>query len=306
MEKHQLKKGISILYDMELNNYLLTRMISKLDYKISCLGYKNQFSCPEKPREASIDGETISAWTGGGLFLGAFLGGATGCTEGIIDGIGGLFVGGIVGLIIGVIIGFVAAGTKQSNEDDKRNQEYEKQCREYERLVKNDERRVERELQKREALLNIKNDLVHKRNLSEKKLKQFYNYMGIDEDYQYLLPIAYMKDFVRLGISDKLEGADGLYYLIRQELRWEVMQATLEDISRKLDKIIDKQSQIYSELCAMENKSNRLIESVESAFRENANLLEAVKTSAELTAYHSERSARESEYQSFLMTIQHR
>ena len=306
MEKHQLKKGISILYDMELNNYLLTRMILKLDYKISCLGYKNRFSCPEKPGEASIDGESITAWAGGGVLLGAILGGATGCTEGIIDGIGGLLVGGIIGLILGGIIGLAVASANKENEDDKRNQKYEKQYREYERLVKNDERRVERELQKREALINIKNDLIYKRNASAKKLKQFYNDMGIDGDYQYLLPIAYMKDFVRLGIADKLEGADGLYYLIRQELRWDQMQATLEDISQKLDKIIDKQSQIYSELCAMENQSNCLIESIESAFRENANLLESVKTSAQLTEHHSERTAKEAEYQSFLMTIRHK
>ena len=306
MEKHQLKKGISILYDMELNNYLLIRMISKLDYEISCLGHKNRFSHPVKPTDSYIDGDMISCFIGGGLLLGAILGGATGCSEGFINGIGGLIAGIIIGGIIGGIIGLAVASANKENEDDKRNQEYEKQCREYERLVKNDERRVERELQKREALINIKNDLVHKRNLSGKKLKQFYNYMGIDEDYQYLIPIAYMKDFVRLGISDKLEGADGLYYLVRQELRWDQMQATLEDISQKLDKIIDKQSQIYSELCAMENKSNRLVESVESAFRENANLLESVKTSAELATYHSERTAKEAEYQSFLMTIGHK
>lgn len=79
----------------------------------------------------------------------------------------------------------------------------------------------------------------------------------------------------------------------------------MEDISQKLDKIIDKQSQIYSELCAMENQSNHLIESVERAICENTNLMESAKTSAELAAYHSERTAKESEYQSFLMSIRH-
>jgi hypothetical protein len=46
MNKEQLRKGISILYDMELNNYLMTRTISQLYYEIEDLGIKQNFEEP--------------------------------------------------------------------------------------------------------------------------------------------------------------------------------------------------------------------------------------------------------------------
>ena len=49
MKKEQLQKGISILYDMEKNNYLMTRAISKLDSEISTL-CRQRYIEPPKPK----------------------------------------------------------------------------------------------------------------------------------------------------------------------------------------------------------------------------------------------------------------
>lgn len=40
MAENSLQEGISILYDMEINNYLMTRSIKQLNYRIDQLGHK--------------------------------------------------------------------------------------------------------------------------------------------------------------------------------------------------------------------------------------------------------------------------
>ena len=303
MDKVTLKRGIEILYDMELNNYLMTKMISQIDYKISKLGHKNYFDPPSEPHESSVGNEWIASMAKFGLFLGGIVGGAVGCSEGIFDGIGGLLVGCIVGIFIGLIIGASIAFSVNSQEDSNRQQEYEKAYTAYERAIETDNNRVQRELRKKGILIKIKSELVERRKLSQKKLTQFYDYMNIDKDYRNLLSMAYMNDFIRSEITTKLEGVDGLYYLIRKELRYDLMQLTLEDISLKLDSIIDNQSKIYRALCDMNDKSQQLISSIDKYTNDSTKLMENTKNYAELSAYNTDRIAREVEYQRFLMTI---
>ncbi|MBQ8497834.1 MAG: hypothetical protein IJ489_10340 [Clostridia bacterium] len=312
MEKEKLKKGIDILYDMELNNYMITRMISQLDYKISKLGHKQYFDPPAEPSETSYGNDWIATMGGLGMILGGILGGVVGCSSSsgvftsLWEGISGLFVGGIIGIVFGLIIGAIIAFSINSQENSNRQQKYEAQYRAYERDVEADKFRVKQELQKKEFLIKIKYELLERRNLAQKKLNQFYNTMHIDKDYRNLLPIAYMSDFIRLNIATKLEGADGLYYLVRKELRYDLMQLTLEDISQKLDTIIDNQSKIYRAPCDMNDQSQRLISAIDRNANDNAKLMEATKNCAELAAYNSGRIAREAEYQTFLMTINHK
>ena len=78
MNKEQLKKGISILYDMELNNYLMTRTISQLYYEIEDLGIKQNFEEPTPNNRSYSGSDELSGGAGIGWLLGAILGGAGG------------------------------------------------------------------------------------------------------------------------------------------------------------------------------------------------------------------------------------
>ena len=78
MEGKNVKEAVSILYDMELHNYKMTRAIQRLNYEISCLGNPKRFDQPSKPDYPSLYQEEV-----GCLFP---------------------LVGGIVGIILSIII----------------------------------------------------------------------------------------------------------------------------------------------------------------------------------------------------------
>ncbi len=309
MDKEQLRKGIAILYDMELNNYLMTRTISQLYYEIEDLGIKQNFEEPTPSNRTYSGRDELSGGAGIGWLLGAILGGAGGCASGgFLSGIGGLIGGMIAGVIVGLIVGGIVYTVNSDAYDERMEQQYIGKCRVYNEMVEKDNIRVKKELEKKAVLIQERNRLTVRRNEAKKKMNQFYDMMGIDEKYRNLVPIGYMNEFIHLQISTQLEGADGLYYLVRKELRYDQFQCTLEEISRKLDEIIDKQTKLYQEICDMNYRCAELVDSVnhsaELASR-NSEKLESVAKNAQLTAYNTERIARENEYQRFLMTWKH-
>lgn len=115
-----------------------------------------------------------------------------------------------------------------------------------------------------------------------------------------------MNEFLSLHITDKLEGSDGLYYLIRKELKFEVLNVTLKEISNKLDSIIDQESQLYSVLTGINNKCDRLVTNTQNSIAlsiRNNELSEQTARNTEIAAYNTERSAKELEYQSMLTLL---
>ena len=107
-----------------------------------------------------------------------------------------------------------------------------------------------------------------------------------------------MNEFLRLGIATKLEGADGLYYLIRKELRMDQMQYTMNEISSKLDTLIDKTHELHSDLLNINSKCDKLVNATIRA----ASSAESAAVNSAITAYNSERIAKEQEYQNMLIT----
>lgn len=91
---------------------------------------------------------------------------------------------------------------------------------------------------------------------NEETLRKMYDAVGIDADYRRLIPMRYIANFFSLGIARKFDGTDGLYYLVRKELRADQFHASLQDISEKLDTIVSKQSEVYRELAEI-NQSTR-------------------------------------------------
>lgn len=338
----ELKNGIAILYDMELNNYMLNRAINDLNQRISRLGIKKKIEKPTRNTIVLTDEEgrkhgSISyvkrhkfnfddVIDSGGLL--SIVAGIIGAVYGIIDTIiseEGIFdrvVGGIVmGIIYALIfavIGFVGscivffvkyfiASKKdtKSAEMDVEKALADEEVR-YHNDVLLDDLRVNEELQLRNILIKERDMLKRKQLDSLQKLYGFYNKMGIDSKYRNIIPIGYMNEFARLGIATKLEGSDGLYYLVRQELRNDQFQYSLDEISRKLDKIISNQHVLYSELLGIESKCDRIIsettKSAQLAVKNNQLLDTAVQNSS-VAAYNSERIARELEFQNFMLSL---
>lgn len=301
---NNLYDAISGLYDMELNNYLMTRSISQLDDEISSLGKKKYFEEPVQFKAEGGDESVVNA-----TWYSAFGVGMVGAIIAAVIGMStsGFFVGLLftfVGLIVGAIIGAIAGNTISKSRDNKIYKEaFDEKKEKYVRNIKNDALRVEEENRKKQYLKRQRDLLVERKTEASRKLNSFYMAVGIDKNYRNLIPIGYMYEFMSLGIATKLEGADGLYYLVRRELRADQMQYTLDEISFKLDTIIDNQHRIYGELTEINNKCDRIIsetvKSAELAARNNEMLSVAVANTA-ITAYNSERIASEAKFQSYM------
>ena len=303
-EKNNLENAISKLYDMELNTYLMVRTISRLKKQADSLGYSRSFSQPQ-PRKAIVSGGSAGVGAGLGTVICAFLGVASGCSNssGLFSSIGnaikGLFIGGIAGLIVGTVIGFIIDKVKCDEEQDRLDSEYNSAMTQYNNQVNQDKRRVQRELKQKNILLAEIDALENKLKKSRHLTTVMYDAAGIDRDFRTLIAIGYMYDFLRLGITDKLTGADGLYYLIRKEIRWDILNTTLENISQKLDTIISNQDRIYHELCSINQKSDEIISQTGRLIAqgvERDKTLDEIRQNSEITAYNAERTRVEQEY----------
>ena len=310
MEGKKVKEAISILYDMELHNYKMTRAIQRLNYEISCLGNPRNFSEPQK-HEAVANNEWAAGLALLGVILGAILGGASGCNSttsmlgSIENGIGGLIGGGFAGFLVGGLIGLGIGGMGKLDRDSRYEEEYEKEMEIYYSKLEADEIRVENELTRRKILEAEREALIVRRQRAQQVLSTFYMKVGIDKSFRSLIPISKMYEMVYFGITTEFYGENGLYDRVRRELREDAFYAKLDEISQKLDVLISKTDRLYDEIMTLNSQCETLIsatmQSAQIAAKNNALLGEAVKNT-EIAAYNSERIAAEQRYQSFMMT----
>ena len=295
MEDNRLQKGIAILYDMEKNNYLMTRAISQLNHRINKLGLRKTFRVPSKKHVGFEFADLLGLLWIPGIIVGAIVGFFI-----ALDQLRGLFVnilvGGALGLIGSILLSFIIGYAVYLRENGEAERQYNEYCQEYNNLIKSDKLRVIDELYQKEYLIEQRDMLISQKSKSESLLNSFYEVIGIDTAYRNIVPIGYMYEYSRLGISRKLEGADGLYYLIRQELRAEQLIYTLQEISEKLDTIIDQQREIYRELHSINEKCDRMIKLAEKAVKIGEYQVEQ----SEIAAYNLERIRKEEEFQSFM------
>lgn len=311
MAGNALQEGISILYDMELNNYLMARSINQLNQQISQLGYKRKFYKPVKKENRFSITEYFWVMLGVGGIAGAVIGVIYGLCigDGFFYKIGEAIAGAInFGLALGClggIIGFIMGIIRRSKTEKELEKQYLEDCKTHEQNISRDLHRVKGELEQQKILIQQRNSLLARKRDADAKLNNFYAAMGIDDKFCHLIPIGYMHEFMRLGIADKLEGADGLYYLVMQELRHDQLQCTLEDILDKLDVIVDNQHSVYHELMQINNKCDNMVRmtmrAAETAVKNNQ-LLETAVANTSIAAYNSERISKELAFQNFMLT----
>ncbi len=304
---NKLQQGLSILYDLELNDYLMARAISKLDNEIASLGHKKDIFKPA--RESTDFGAPF--WIGTGTVAGAIIGAIVGAVQGFIKTTGYIFrlfgafggaieyaiYGAIFGLIASIILCVIFKLIFKADAEKK----FKAACIRYEKDIEIDNYRVNNELVRKDFLIKQRNSLVKRRNEATNKLIRYYDTMGIDPKFRNIVPIGYMSEFARLGISRKLEGADGLYYLVNKELRYDQFQCSLNDIAYKLDTIIDKQSELYSAVRQIDQQCDRMVSLTLQSSKKNEKLLSQAVNNTSIAAYNSERISQELAFQNFML-----
>ncbi|WP_440452218.1 hypothetical protein [Ruminococcus intestinalis] len=310
----ELQRGIQTIYNMEQNIYLMQNVLNDLDGQISRLGKQEHFSEPEK-RTVYADFDNYIGKSTGASVLIAFIisiinifiklekagGGALSGAK--FSALGSGFVFGfwcfVIAIAIGLIIGSIITFAKKSEQQDRAKRKYERAYKNYLEKIDNDTARVNVELAEKRILIAKRNMLKQKMSESGRLLYDMYLKSGIDKNYWGIIPIGYMNEFLRLKITDHLGGTDGLYYLVKREIKTDRLQYTVDEINSKLDTIIDNQSRIYSDLLDMKNKGDRLIsETVRKAEIESKNnrTLKKIECNTALDAYYSQQAQAELKY----------
>lgn len=270
MTTENLKKTVSILYEMELEQYFMEKAIEKINVKSSKLAVSEPgYTVKMKPLLVS--------------FVCSIIGGIAGF---IVGAIFGGYMETVLGAFAGITIGFLIFIPVVIWDWYKEYRRYNKEIDVY-----------KKELREKKILIGQKNLLVKKKEESAAKLNRFYQGSGIDASYCNIIAIGYMKDFLNLGICSKLEGVDGLYYAIRKEIRWDKMQETVGDISHKLDASIATQNAIREDLRRMSKRSEEMLNNIANEMK-SMGYNQSVNAVA---AYNSERIRKELEYQNYIL-----
>ena len=334
MEEKNQVASLSMLCDMENNNYLMGKAYDALYDRIKNLGKPVTYAHPtkEKVKKVKRDHNDTSSLVVGicaislavvGLiifftvFLPMFVKeGSLGVIGIIIVSIicGAIFAGiaALVGALLGFIIYpivmiFLAVSDHKKNRQEKARVEalYKQAYENYKRAQEEDDARVKRELLLKKELEEERYKLGCQKFASERQLSRFYDLVGINPQFRNIVAISYMEQFVKLKISTKLDGTDGLYYLVMQELDKLKLWGMLGSINDKLDRIISslntmsgKLDFLNDRLQDISNNSYRLVRETEK----NNDLLQGIHTTTALSLYQQERIAKEKEYQSKLIT----
>ncbi len=316
MSGERLKDAISILYDMEKNNYLMERAIEKLDCQIADLGLVRNIRPPQKENICYDPGYAallIPFGIAGGV-IGAIYGLVTLFTSSF-DFLVILFniiftplvcgvIGALIGGAIGALIGLLYAVYYKNKEIKRAEREYQEACVRYKREKQNDKIRMERELRQKDLLSEQRTLLYHKLYDSHVVLSSFYNAVGIDGDFRDIIHIGYMYDFARLGIATELQGTNGLYDRVRKDIREELLRLDVKRILQRLDQIIDKQDRIYSDIHRLNDRCDQMLLqsiNISKSLSQTNQRLEELSVQTELSEYRLQRIQREEEYRTFLL-----
>ena len=332
-----LKQQIAILYDMEINNFLMTRLIDKLNSEISQLGIptKQTFHEPQKQSQSysGIDKSLLNFNTIHVFVIGFAIAIIVSIVntltttylptnDGPFDKIGNFIVmfiiSGIVGLIIGAILESIRRSIAESKyqkeanlfyhtQEEKYNQQLKLARKHYNERVAIDNNRVQKELRLQKILIETKNALVQRKNESTQRLQNMYTMTSIDSMFWALIPMAYMHLFSRLDIATTLGGENGLYAKVLNELKQDQFQKELfrklDRISSQLDEMNNNQRNIYQQLVNLNHKGdtmiNQTIKFAEMSAQNNQLLENAVKNT-DIAKYNSERIRKELEYQNMM------
>ena len=308
----ELGKALSALYDVECQNYQTTRLIEGIDEEISRLAIPKKLVNEAKPEYCGPKEPELSDF-----FNKKMQGDAAGVS--VLTFFGIVLFGDVerrflcaflVAPLFGVLFSFLLAALKYffayRGYEKNNAREYEKwvarnnaATERYQAALDKESQRMTAEISVREALMGQRNELSSHLRDSKERLNVMYGSVGIGGDYRRLIPMRYMANFYELGISRKLEGTDGLYYLVRQELRADQFTANLAEISNHLQKLISSQTEIYHEICDMNRNVQSLLddliyetkaaasaaasaaETISKSIKENAN---TVKSSASYIA----------------------
>ena len=282
MSTNELKKYLKRVYELEKSLYMQSCVYNTISQRIQRL----RTSINVNYKQYDID--TRDGWVGFVVIpLGVIIGGLIGCFyqgfhSGILLSIGRGILAGVIIAVAIVVIQYAC-----------RSVIYKEKCDEIDRI--NQSRYNEAcELQNRQykqanGLQNQLSKMKEKYWETKDILDTYYSKNIIYFKYRNLIAISSIFEYIDSGRCVCLEGYEGAYNIFESELRMNLIVTRLDEISSKLDRIIDNQRLLYEAVLESNNQVNKLNNNIKKS-------IGTIEKNVEISNYYNRISAQNTEF----------
>lgn len=268
MTYEQTKEYLKMMIELEKNKLIQENTIYQLKQKFARLG-KSQNLKP--PKEQNVELNITPHFLAWGFLFGLIstivaciiyyndslrlrsLGGLVESFQYYLTLVGVCFGSFLIGgLIFGGVFGFITSSIVQARRQSEISREYKNELQIYYEREKEDEKRVNDELiEKRKIYREIeKLEAIYDRNCLNIKHMYSYNIIPDNDDYRGLVPVCMFYQYLDEKQTYSLErnpnnGDPGAIRLYIEDQYQEKILTKLDVVIEKLDKIIDRQNQLY-------------------------------------------------------------
>ncbi len=180
--------------------------------------------------------------------------------------------------------------TKNKNEKIKQeNIEINKNNQKYLKI----QNKIQKKLEEEVVFLNSK--IIETEDL----LKKYYEMNIIFSKYRNLICISSINEYFESGRCKTLEGHEGAYNILENEIRLNLIINKLDNILEKLDQIKEHQYMLYAAI----QHSNNIIQTIGNEIKIMNNQIEAIENNSSIAAYNSQITTNNSEFLKYYMIL---
>lgn len=269
MTTNELIEYLRIVVDMETECYTQERLKSQLEYQILSLGNRREIAKPTKPDSLDPLISRLCDEFFYTLLIGYDEPGFYGAIViGIISGFliwNFTSLGLIASLACGIPLGglivamFSISGDKADYNAKLR--EYEKETKNYERQMALERHRVLEEEKEKYFLNQELLELKRSMEQSQIVLQKLYDMNIIFHKYRGFILVSSIYEYLYSGRCTTLEGHEGAYNILENEMRLNNIIMRLDHISAQLNQIKNNQFMIYSAIQESNHTLSKILKS---------------------------------------------
>lgn len=297
LNERELKKYLEYVIFLEKERYIQMQLCNKYRYEIKRLGVMKKITAPIKSQEESALGTGILFFLIGaigigipfsiilcGIIINAFMGGDADFGHVAIISIA-------IGLILGGTVFFSVVSSNNKIEE-----KYQKEFEIYSKNWKAECARVEKENKRKAVLETELKKMQNQYAETGKALENLYNLNVLYPKYRDIVTVITFYEYFASGRCSQLEGHEGAYNIYENEIRMNIIISRLDEIIRNLEEIKRNQYLVYSTL----KESNQKVNSLYEITMRNLQHSKEIAKQSEITAYHSQITARNTEILSYI------
>lgn len=250
----EMKNYLAMIINLEREESTQNRAIYNLNDQIYWLGKYREIGEPQKPLD-TVNTRGVEADTKG-RFL-AIAGGISLLIALPISS-GFFLICGVLGLLVGG--GYCFFGRIVFEEDYKKTvKEYNQAVEQYKKTLVEDAKRVDAERVKKTALQSSLSILKSLNKKTTNCLQQLYNKNIIYPKYRNLACVCTLYEYFDSGRCTTLEGHEGAYNLLENEMRLNRIITQNNKILENLEAIRENQELLYDSIQAANQKADQII-----------------------------------------------